>query len=141
MCPLTPHSFDPSLFTSTSFLMYPSPSYRGAHHNNHHEGFMNFMHRDEEVNYFPSRWAQNEGGGGTFPPAPTLASTLAPGMCRFDPVRHADRPPQPAAVLSGRREKQVSDLGWAGVWLGPAAPCCSSLPTRHTRTPLMDNLL
>lgn len=30
--------------------------HRCAHHNNHHEGFMNFMHRDEEVNYFPSRW-------------------------------------------------------------------------------------
>ena len=99
-----------------------SPPSRNAHHNNHHDGFMNFMHRDEEVNYFPSRWAQNEGGGGTFPPAPTLASTLAPGMCRFDPVRHADRPPQPAAVLSGRREKQVSDLGWAAVW-----PRCSLL--------------
>ena len=43
---------------------------------------MNFMHRDEEVNYFPSR---------------------------FDPVRNADPPPpQPSAVLSGRREKQVS---------------------------------
>lgn len=41
---------------------------------------MNFMHRDEEVNYFPSR---------------------------FDPVRHSERVPIPSNVLSGRREKVI----------------------------------
>ncbi|MTV29100.1 hypothetical protein FTX61_27570, partial [Nitriliruptoraceae bacterium ZYF776] len=49
-----------------------------AHHNNHHEGFMNFMHRDEEINYFPSR---------------------------HDPVRHAEQYPIPPVRLSGKREK------------------------------------
>lgn len=52
-----------------------------AHHNNHHEGFMNFMHRDEEVNYFPSR---------------------------FDPVRNSERVPNMSgAALAGKREKMV----------------------------------
>lgn len=41
---------------------------------------MNFMHRDEEVNYFPSR---------------------------FDPVRHSERVPMSTAQLSGRREKAI----------------------------------
>ncbi|CAM8917317.1 unnamed protein product [Rhodiola kirilowii] len=49
-----------------------------AHHNNHHEGFMNFMHRDEEVNYFPSR---------------------------FDPVRHAKMYPIPSTFCTGKRER------------------------------------
>ncbi|XP_024543941.1 catalase-3 [Selaginella moellendorffii] len=43
-----------------------------------HEGFMNFTHRDEEVNYFPSR---------------------------FDPCRHAERVHIPSHPLGGRREK------------------------------------
>jgi catalase len=63
-----------------NYLMLPVNAPRNAHHNNHHEGFMNFMHRDEEVNYFPSR---------------------------FDPVRHAQPTPVSAAVLNGRREKVV----------------------------------
>jgi len=63
-----------------NYLLLPVNAPRALHHNNHHDGLMNFMHRDEEVNYFPSR---------------------------FDPVRNADPPPQPSAVLSGRREKQV----------------------------------
>jgi catalase len=29
--------------------MLPVNAPKCAHHNNHHEGFMNFMHRDEEV--------------------------------------------------------------------------------------------
>ncbi|EFJ36547.1 hypothetical protein SELMODRAFT_404656 [Selaginella moellendorffii] len=44
-----------------------------------HEGFMNFTHRDEEVNYFPSR---------------------------FDPCRHAERVHIPSHPLGGRREKE-----------------------------------
>jgi catalase len=36
--------------------MLPVNAPRCAHHNNHHDGFMNFMARDDEVNYFPSRW-------------------------------------------------------------------------------------
>lgn len=33
-----------------NYLMLPPNAPKCAHHNNHHEGFMNFMHRDEEVN-------------------------------------------------------------------------------------------
>lgn len=38
-----------------NYLLLPVNAPKCPHHNNHHEGFMNFMHRDEEVNYFPSR--------------------------------------------------------------------------------------
>ena len=43
----------------------------------------------------------------------TFHFTLTPSLSehsfipRFDPVRNADRPPQPSALISGRREKQV----------------------------------
>ncbi|XP_059590679.1 catalase isozyme 1 isoform X1 [Vitis vinifera] len=63
-----------------NYLQLPANAPKCAHHNNHHEGFMNFMHRDEEVNYFPSR---------------------------YDPVRHAERYPIPPAILTGRREKCI----------------------------------
>lgn len=63
-----------------NYLLLPVNAPKCAHHNNHHDGFMNFMHRDEEVNYFPSR---------------------------FDPVRNAEMPPQPSSMISGRREKVV----------------------------------
>lgn len=32
-----------------NYLLLPVNAPRCPHHNNHHEGFMNFMHRDEEV--------------------------------------------------------------------------------------------
>lgn len=38
-----------------SYLLLPANAPKSAYHNNHHEGAMNFTHRDEEVNYFPSR--------------------------------------------------------------------------------------
>ncbi|URE27244.1 hypothetical protein MUK42_25154 [Musa troglodytarum] len=63
-----------------NYLMLPVNAPKCAHHNNHHDGFMNFMHRDEEVNYFPSR---------------------------YDPVRHAERFPIPSSVVTGRREKSI----------------------------------
>ncbi|KAJ6773413.1 CATALASE [Salix purpurea] len=63
-----------------NYLQLPVNAPKCVHHNNHHEGFMNFMHRDEEINYFPSR---------------------------LDPSRHAERFPIPPAVCSGRREKCV----------------------------------
>ncbi|KAG1355350.1 putative Catalase isozyme 1 [Cocos nucifera] len=63
-----------------NYLMLPANAPKCAHHNNHHDGFMNFMHRDEEVNYFPSR---------------------------YDPVRHAERFPISSRILTGRREKCV----------------------------------
>ncbi|KAJ6399739.1 hypothetical protein OIU77_020316 [Salix suchowensis] len=63
-----------------NYLQLPVNAPKCAHHNNHHEGFMNFMHRDEEINYFPSR---------------------------LDPSRHAERFSIPPAVCSGRREKCI----------------------------------
>ncbi|MQL20580.1 catalase, partial [Escherichia coli] len=63
-----------------NYLQLPANAPKCAHHNNHHEGFMNFMHRDEEVNYFPSR---------------------------YDPVRHAEKFPIPPAICTGKREKCV----------------------------------
>ncbi|KAF7141503.1 hypothetical protein RHSIM_Rhsim06G0006600 [Rhododendron simsii] len=62
-----------------NYLQLPANAPKCAHHNNHHDGFMNFMQRHEEVNYFPSR---------------------------FDPVRNAEKYPIPSAVLTGRREKR-----------------------------------
>lgn len=61
-----------------NYLMIPANAPKCAHHNNQYDGFMNFMRREEEVNYFPSR---------------------------FDPVRVAEKPPIPSRVIYGRREK------------------------------------
>ncbi|KAK9109438.1 hypothetical protein Sjap_017498 [Stephania japonica] len=66
-----------------NYLLLPANAPKCAHHNNHHEGFMNFMHRDEEVNYFPSR---------------------------FDPVRHAETYPIPPNICRGKREKKGTPL-------------------------------
>ncbi|KAH0900761.1 hypothetical protein HID58_040264 [Brassica napus] len=63
-----------------NYLQLPVNAPKCGHHNNHHEGFMNFMHRDEEVNYFPSR---------------------------YNPVRHAEKYPTPPAVYAGKRERCV----------------------------------
>ncbi|MCA0763352.1 catalase, partial [Vibrio vulnificus] len=38
-----------------NYLQLPVNAPKCAHHNNHYDGFMNFMHRDEEIDYFPSR--------------------------------------------------------------------------------------
>jgi Catalase len=32
-----------------NYLLLPVNAPKSAHHNNHHDGFMNFTHRDEEV--------------------------------------------------------------------------------------------
>ena len=63
-----------------NYLMLPVNAPKCVHHNNHHDGTMNFMHRDEEVNYFPSR---------------------------FDPVRHSEKFPYQNMYVSGKREKAV----------------------------------
>jgi len=63
-----------------NYLMIPVNAPQCAHHNNHHDSFMNIMHRDEEINYFPSR---------------------------FDPVRHAAKYPIPSVNISGKRERAV----------------------------------
>ncbi|TYI74444.1 hypothetical protein E1A91_D07G200000v1 [Gossypium mustelinum] len=66
-----------------NYLQLPANAPKCVHHNNHHEGFMNFMHRDEEVNYFPSR---------------------------FDPARHAEKYPIPTAICSGKRDKCIINI-------------------------------
>nr|QXE96797.1 catalase [Caragana microphylla] len=63
-----------------NYLQLPVNAPKCAHHNNHYEGFMNFMHRNEEVDYFPSR---------------------------HDNVRHAERFPITPTICAGRREKRV----------------------------------
>lgn len=63
-----------------NYLLLPANAPKCAYHNNHHDGFMNFTQRDEEVNYFPSR---------------------------FDPVRHAEKYPINTMPLGGRREKAI----------------------------------
>ena len=37
-----------------NYLMLPVNAPKNVHHNNHHDGVMNFMHRDEEVSRAPS---------------------------------------------------------------------------------------
>lgn len=63
-----------------NYLQLPANAPKCPYHNNHHDGLMNFMHRDEEVNYFPSR---------------------------FDPVRHAEPTPVSAQHYDGKREKMM----------------------------------
>lgn len=63
-----------------NYMQLPVNAPKCAHHNNHRDGAMNFMHRDEEVDYLPSR---------------------------FDPCRHAEQYPIPSRVLTGRREMCV----------------------------------
>lgn len=38
-----------------NYLMLPINAPKNPHHNNHYDGSLNFMHREEEINYFPSR--------------------------------------------------------------------------------------
>lgn len=61
-----------------NYLLLPVNQPQCAYHNNHHDGLMNPTFRDEEVNYYPSR---------------------------FDPVRHAERYHVSSAALSGKRER------------------------------------
>ncbi|KAJ1277525.1 hypothetical protein BS78_04G011100 [Paspalum vaginatum] len=61
-----------------NYLMLPVNAPKCAHHNNHYDGAMNFMHRDEEVDYYPSRHA---------------------------PLRQAPPVPVPARPVAGKREK------------------------------------
>ncbi|PSE94179.1 hypothetical protein C7G92_19000 [Acinetobacter baumannii] len=63
-----------------NYLQIPVNAPKCPHHNNHRDGFMNFLHRDEEVDYFPSR---------------------------FDPVRPSERVPIPKDVVVGERIKTV----------------------------------
>ncbi|GFZ10527.1 catalase 2 [Actinidia rufa] len=63
-----------------NYLQLPANAPKCIYHNSHHDGSTNFMHRDEEVNYFPSR---------------------------FDPVREAKKYPISSNVLMGKREKCI----------------------------------
>ncbi|KAJ8421692.1 hypothetical protein Cgig2_020683 [Carnegiea gigantea] len=63
-----------------NYMMLPVNAPKCAHHNNQYDGVMNFMHRDEEIDYFPSK---------------------------FDPARQAEKYPILTKVYSGKREKTV----------------------------------
>eukprot|EP00188_Purpureofilum_apyrenoidigerum_P001465 Plantae.Rhodophyta-Purpureofilum_apyrenoidigerum.ctg18029.p1 GENE.Plantae.Rhodophyta-Purpureofilum_apyrenoidigerum.ctg18029~~Plantae.Rhodophyta-Purpureofilum_apyrenoidigerum.ctg18029.p1 ORF type:complete len:509 (+),score=90.91 Plantae.Rhodophyta-Purpureofilum_apyrenoidigerum.ctg18029:52-1527(+) len=45
-----------------NYLMLPINAPRNAHHNNHYDGVMNFMHREDEVNYWPSNHSKAKEG-------------------------------------------------------------------------------
>nr|QFR98607.1 catalase [Chlamydomonas sp. ICE-L] len=88
-----------------NYLLIPVNQPRCAHHNNHHDGFMNIVNRSEEVNYFPSR---------------------------FDPVRHAEGIPMASqAALSGKRERMV--IAKENNFMQPGARWRSFDPSRRTR--------
>ncbi|KAK9059867.1 hypothetical protein SSX86_020571 [Deinandra increscens subsp. villosa] len=63
-----------------NYLQLPVNAPKCAHHNNHYDGHMNFMHRDEEVDYFPSR---------------------------YDRVQHAQKYPINPARVTGTRDRTV----------------------------------
>ena len=63
-----------------NYLQLPVNAPKCPHTNMHRDGAMNMVHRDEEIDYFPSR---------------------------FDPLREAERFPIPTAIIHGRREKQI----------------------------------
>lgn len=63
-----------------NYLLLPVNAPKCPHHNNHYDGAMNFVQRDEEVNYFPSR---------------------------LDPARNAERYPAVSRPVGGRRERAV----------------------------------
>ena len=43
-----------------NYLMLPVNAPRNQYHNNHHEGLMNFAHRDEEVSLIQERERERE---------------------------------------------------------------------------------
>nr|AWW16514.1 CAT-3 [Ipomoea pes-caprae] len=63
-----------------NYMLLPVNAPKCAYHNNSYDGYMNFVHRDEEVDYFPSR---------------------------FDNTRNAERFPTPLRIVTGRRDKCV----------------------------------
>lgn len=63
-----------------NYMQIPVNAPKCPHYNNHRDGSMNFVHRDEEVDYFPSR---------------------------FDTVRPSEKVPIPSDVISDRRIKTV----------------------------------
>eukprot|EP00184_Porphyridium_aerugineum_P008140 CAMPEP_0184692414 /NCGR_PEP_ID=MMETSP0313-20130426/904_1 /TAXON_ID=2792 /ORGANISM="Porphyridium aerugineum, Strain SAG 1380-2" /LENGTH=463 /DNA_ID=CAMNT_0027150241 /DNA_START=192 /DNA_END=1583 /DNA_ORIENTATION=- len=63
-----------------NYLQLPINAPKNAHHNNHYDGQLNTMHREGEVNYFPSR---------------------------FDKAQHAPAFPVPRGTVQGDRVKAV----------------------------------
>ncbi|TLO73447.1 catalase, partial [Acinetobacter baumannii] len=63
-----------------NYLQLPVNAPKCAHRNNHYDGNMNFMHRDEEVDYFPSR---------------------------YDRTQHAQQYPINPKVVNGTRDRTV----------------------------------
>ena len=105
-----------------NYLMLPVNAPKCAHHNNHHDGFMNFMHRDEEVlcslAFLPPSMRVYCVHYTVFIAINinTMKSHLHIYLfslifqvnyfpSRFDTVRHAEKVPIPPRVLTGCREK------------------------------------
>jgi catalase len=63
-----------------NYMQLPVNAPKCAHKNNHYDGTMNMVHRDEEINYYPSK---------------------------FDSVRPAEKFPIPQNILNGRRDRLV----------------------------------
>ncbi|RAL50410.1 hypothetical protein DM860_016877 [Cuscuta australis] len=63
-----------------NYMLLPVNAPKCAYHNNSYDGYMNFTHRDEEIDYFPSR---------------------------FDSTRNAEKFPTPTRIVAGRRDKCV----------------------------------
>lgn len=91
-----------------NYLQLPANAPKCSMHNNHYDGSMNFMHRDEEVHQFFTASRNSIYNFLWF----LLSNSLLNWFLqidyfpsRYDPVRHAERYPIPAAVCTGKREK------------------------------------
>ena len=128
-----------------NYLQLPANAPKCAHHNNHHDGFMNFMHRDSEVNYFPSRF--DPARHATVSPAVVMPQRpFAPGAARvravipkennfaqpgarfrsFDPARQERFVARVADLLGDKRCSQEIRR----IWVGYLSQCDQSLGQR-----------
>jgi catalase len=95
-----------------NYLMLPANAPKCAHHNNHYDGFMNFMHRNEEVIlllHMHGRFLHSVILNPFYDDI-VWSSQVDYFPSRYDPVKHAERFPIPPPVLNGKREKVKSYL-------------------------------
>jgi catalase len=121
-----------------NYLLLPVNAPKSAHHNNHHEGFMNFTHRDEEVQphliacHLTCRGCREDRVhvriACSVPNCVHLVNLVVMLQVnyfpsRFDPVRHSERYPIPSGPIGGRREKAIifkeNNFQQPGARLGP----------------------
>lgn len=136
-----------------NYLLLPVNAPRCPHHNNHHDGFMNFMQRSEEVGFCLQafcvacvrrlslagfgvapllwRWWQ----AALFCDHISLNSSAAFQLglqvnyfpSRFDPVRHAEQYPIVSRPIGGRRERgeQPACVCWGRSHRGAFGACAA----------------